>query len=264
MKAELIYCIDTGVKPVNETKVAGATPEYTGTFGTRWVEINDGRTSQEQFSLDEEGFEFVRHDTQVRDFLDPEEIKAAYYPEIQQLVKDHSGATRVDIFDHTVRSGDDSVREEHKVRELVKRVHNDYTDWSGPERVRNLYSVEEAEELLNRRFAIIQVWRPIRATLIANHLAMCDAQTLRAEDLIATDRRFPDRVGETYQVAFNEGHKWFYFPQMKRNEAIIFKVYDSEKNGKSRFVAHTSFDDPDSPADAPPRESIEMRTFAFF
>ena len=264
MKAELVYCIDTGEKPVNETKVAGATPEYTGTFDTRQMEIQDGRPLADQLSLDVQGFEFAHHDTQVQSFLDAEEIKSIYYPEIEQFVKDHTGAVRVDIFDHTVRSGDDAVREEHKVRELVKRVHNDYTDWSGPERVRNLYPATEAEELLKRRFAIIQVWRPIRETLIANHLAMCDARTLRSADLIATERRFPDRVGETYQIAFNEDHKWYYFPNMRRDEAIIFKVYDSEKNGNSRFVAHTSFDDPDSPPDAPPRESIEIRTLAFF
>lgn len=264
MKAELIYCVDTGVKPVNETKVAGATPEYSGTFDPQLVEIIDGRLPEYRFALDKNGFELIRHDTAMQSFLDPEEIKAVYYPEIETLVKAHTGASQVVIFDHTVRSGDDEVREEHKVRELVKRVHNDYTDWSGPERVRNLFPADEAQELLKRRFAIIQIWRPIRETLIANHLAMCDAQTLQPEDLVATERRFPDRVGETYQVIFNPDHKWYYFPKMERHEAIIFKVYDSEKSGNSRFVAHTSFDDPTSPPDAPPRESIEMRCLAFF
>ncbi|MGZ8265385.1 MAG: CmcJ/NvfI family oxidoreductase, partial [Burkholderiales bacterium] len=83
-------------------------------------------------------------------------------------------------------------------------------------------------------------------------------------DLLAAERRYPHRVGETYQVRYNPEHRWFYFSGMQRDEALVFKVYDSEKDGRARFTAHTSFENPTTPADAPPRQSIEARAFAFY
>ena len=143
-------------------------------------------------------------------------------------------------------------------------MHNDYTEWSGPQRVRDLLP-EEAEQLLKRRFAIIQVWRPISTWPVqANPIAIADARSLDMKDLIAAERRYPDRVGETYQIKFNADHYWYYFPLMRREEALVFKVYESKQDGRARFTAHTSFIDPTTPADAPPRQSIEIRTIAFF
>jgi hypothetical protein len=126
----------------------------------------------------------------------------------------------------------------------------------------------EAEELLKRRFAIIQVWRaayrdaasPIRS----NPLAMADARSVAPDDLLVAERRYPNRVGQTYRLKFNPRHRWFYFPEMRRDEAIVFKVYDSARDGRARFTPHTSFDDPTTPAGAPPRQSIEARALAFF
>ena len=83
-------------------------------------------------------------------------------------------------------------------------------------------------------------------------------------DFIPAERRFPDRVGEIYQLEYSSLHRWYYFPRMRRDEALVFKVYDSATDGRSRFSAHTSFEDPTSPAGAPTRESIEIRAFAFF
>ena len=82
--------------------------------------------------------------------------------------------------------------------------------------------------------------------------------------MIAAERRYPDRIGETYQISYNAAHDWYYFPNMRRDEALVFKVFDSKKDGCARFTAHTAFDDPTTPAGAPPRESIEIRTLAFF
>ena len=97
-----------------------------------------------------------------------------------------------------------------------------------------------------------------------NPLAIADARSLRAEELIASQRSYPGRIGETYQIKYGPDHRWFYFPAMTRNEAIVFKTFDSARDGRARFTAHSSFDDPTSPPDAPGRESIEMRTLAFF
>jgi hypothetical protein len=71
-------------------------------------------------------------------------------------------------------------------------------------------------------------------------------------------------VGQTYAITYNPEHKWYWFPLMRRDEALVFKVYDSEKDGRARFTPHTSFDDPSTPPGAPPRQSIEVRTLAFF
>ena len=138
-------------------------------------------------------------------------------------------------------------------------MHNDYTEWSGPQRVRDLLPEDEAEALLKNRMAVVQVWHPIRGPVLSSPLAICDARSVLAEDLIPAERHHKDRVGEIYQLAFNPEHRWNWFPEMQQNEALVFKCYDSEKDGRARFTAHSSFDHPATPVDAPPRESIEIR-----
>ena len=122
----------------------------------------------------------------------------------------------------------------------------------------------EAQSLLERRFAIIQVWRAIADPIRSNPLAMTDARSVAPEDLLVAERRYPNRIGQTYRLRYNPAHRWFYFPQMRRDEAIVFKVFDSLKDGRARFTPHTSFEDPATPAGAPPRQSIEARAIAFF
>jgi hypothetical protein len=182
---------------------------------------------------------------------------------MERLIAERSGAKRVHVFDHTLRSSSEEVRGEKKIREPVKSVHNDYTEWSGPQRVRDLLP-DEADALLARRFAIVQTWRAIGKTIERDPLTLADSRSLEPKDFIAAERRFPDRVGEIYQFQYNPGHRWTYFPHMRRDEALVFKVYDSAKDGRARWSAHTSFDDPATPQGAPPRESIEIRAFAFF
>ncbi|MFY9696012.1 MAG: CmcJ/NvfI family oxidoreductase, partial [Xanthobacteraceae bacterium] len=229
----------------------------------RRVTIHNGRPHAEDFVLDRNGFRFVRHDTKVIDFFGEAEIKRVYYPEMEALIKAESGAKRVVVFDHTLRTADDELRESKKIREVVRRVHNDYTEWSAPQRVRDIVP-GEAEELLKRRFAVIQVWRPIRFPVETYPLAMADAQTLSPSDMIVSERRAPGRIGQTYAIKYNPAHQWYWFPRMRREEAYVFKVFDSEKDGRARWTAHTAFEDPTSPPHARPRESIEIRTLAFF
>ena len=265
IKASLNYLVDTGEKPVTYTAKPGSTPEQrSGSYEKHMVTIQNGRPIIDQFSLEREGFVFINHETKMKDFYNEDELRSVYYPEMEQLVKDLTGASRVLIFDHTLRAEDDATREEKKVREPVRRVHNDYTEWSGPQRVRDLLPPEEAEELLKHRFAVIQTWRPIRKPVQTAPLAIADSMSLETKDMIPTERRYPDRVGETYHLTFNPSHRWYYFPEMQRNEALVFKCYDSKRDGRSRFSAHSAFEDPNSPPDAPPRESIEIRTLAFF
>lgn len=265
IEALLTYSIDTGVKPITASSGPdGRLRNRSGQLDPHSMSIQNGRPLIGRLSLDREGFELVRHDTAMQDFYDLEELKAVYYPEIVDLVKRSSGASRVIVFDHTLRNGDEAAQEARKLREPVKVVHNDYTEWSGPQRVRDLLLPDEAEALLKKRVAVIQVWRPIRGTVLSAPLAICDARSLTPADLIAAERHHKDRIGEIYHIKHNAAHRWYWFPKMERHEALVFKCYDSLKDGRARFTAHGSFDDPTSPADAPPRESIEMRTLAFF
>src|SRR5207248_7260942 len=125
--------------------------------------------------------------------------RRVYYPEMEALVKAESGAPRVEVFDHTLRTADDELRETHKIREVVRRVHNDYTEWSGPQRVRDLLP-QEADDLLSRRFAIVQVWRPIRHPVESFPLAICDARSISPKDFVISERRYPGRIGQTYAI----------------------------------------------------------------
>jgi len=262
MQASIPYTVDTGEKLVNET--FGPNNIHRKTSGTQELhpmEVRDGR--QGEFSLDENGFTFVGHRTAVRDFLDLEELKRVYYPEVAVLIKAVSGANRVHVFDHTLRSGNEAEREARLLREPVLSAHNDYTEWSGPNRVRELLP-QESEILLKRRFAIIQVWRAINQPIESNPLAIADAKSVDPDDLLVAERRYPNRVGQTYRLKYNPRHRWVYFPRMRRDEALVFKVFDSEKDGRARFTPHTSFDDPATPPGAPPRQSIEARALAFF
>jgi hypothetical protein len=264
IEATLNYLLNTGEAPWTYSGGEGSTEVRSG--GERdphKVAIRNGRLHTNEFALERNGFRFVRHDTAVADFLDPGEVKRVYYPEMETLVKAQTGAKRVVVFDHTLRTADDAFREARKIREPVQRVHNDYTEWSGPQRVRDVLP-EEAEALLARRFAVVQTWRPIRHPVETFPLAIADATSLAPEDLVISERRYPNRIGQTYAVTYNPAHRWFWFPRQQRNEAIVFKVYDSLKDGRARWTAHTAFDDPTAPPGARPRESIEIRTLAFF
>lgn len=262
--AEIPYTLDDGEKLVNETYGPNnIRRRRTGTPDPRRMEIRDGRQHVRELSLDTSGFVLVPHDTAVGNFFDEDELRSLYYPEVEQLIREVSGAERVVIFDHTLRSGDEAEREAKLIREPVLSAHNDYTDWSGPQRVRDLLP-DESDALLARRFAIIQVWRAINQPIRSNPLAVADARSVAAEDLMVTERRYPGRVGQTYRLRYNPAHRWFYFPEMRRDEALVFKVYDSARDGRARFTPHSAVDDPRSPPGAPPRQSIEARALAFF
>lgn len=215
------------------------------------------------FSIDKEGFELVRFPTDVRNFYDDEEVRSLYYPEIVHRLKQLTGGTKVVVSNHVVRNAGKAVHDKGSVREPSLRVHNDYTIRSAPQRVRDLLEKAEAERLLRYRFAAINVWRTIHRPLKNMPLALCDAQSVQFCDLVATDLILRDRVSETYRLTHNPNHRWYYFPDMQPDEAILIKCYDSD-NGRAKFTPHAAFNDPTTPPEAPPRESIEVRAFVFF
>jgi hypothetical protein len=265
IEATLSYFIDTEAMPVTLVSAPGGSDQRVGGGkpDPHPVVIRNGRPEAHRFALERNGFRFVRHATEVADFFDEDEVRRVYYPEMEALVKAESGAARVAVFDHTLRTADDALRETRKIREVVRRVHNDYTEWSGPQRVRT-FLPDEADDLLRRRFAVIQVWRPIRRPVVSWPLAIADAQTISPVNLVVTERRYPDRIGQTYAITYDPAHRWYWFPHMRPEEALVFKTYESQKEGRARWTAHTAFADPTTPPDARPRESIEIRTLAFF
>jgi len=254
------YLVPNGIRPVAyQYDPPPGVPRRSGDYADHVVPVRNARPLAAELSLDEQGFVFAPSDTAVADFYDDAEVKSVYYAECERLVLALTGAARVHIFDHTVRS---AGRPGNGVREPVHRVHNDYTEKSGPQRVRDLMGAE-AESLLKRRFAIINVWRPIRGPVLQKPLGLCDARTVAPRDIVVTDLKYPDRTGEIMSIAYNPAHRWYYFPKMQRDEAVLLKCFDSDK-ARSRFSAHSAFEDPTSSPDAPPRESIEVRTLVFY
>jgi len=265
IRAKFNYIVDTGVPPVRyidwpEMEDKAVPPQYRQYEMT----VHNGRPLRDTFAFDTHGFVFVDHRTEVKDFTDEAERKRVYDPEVQALIKKHSGASDVIVFDHTIRVSDEEMQKAVDARPTVKSVHNDYTEASAPRRLREIVGNEEAERRLKKRWAIVQVWRPIRGKVLIDPLGICDGRSIPQQGFIRVERRYKYRTGEVYHIAHNPSHRWFYFPQMERDEALVFKVFDSDARKPSRFTAHSAFDDPATRADAPPRESIETRTFAFF
>ncbi len=266
VEASLNYLVPPTEKPAFYLyEPRPGTPHRTTENDRHTVTIYDGRKIQESLSLDEHGFTLTHHDSAVSDLYDRAEVRAVYYPEVEQLVKKVTGASKVLVFDHNVRCAAMAGRGENGAQRPVKSAHNDYTHKSGPQRVRDLVEpAAEANRLLEHRFAVINVWKPIVGPVEEMPLAVCDAQSIDKQDLVATDLKYRDRTGEVYQLTFNPEHRWFYFPNMLPTEVMLIKCYDSAEDGRARFSAHSAFRDPTSPPDAAPRESIEVRTLAFF
>ncbi len=260
--AAVTYLTDPDQKPVGYNPPVGeGEPRREGRYDRFTVAVHDARPIADDLSLDRQGFVLVHRPTAVRDFFDGDEVRRVYYPELERLIADATGASKVVVFDHTLRVGAGAV--ERGVRAPVQMAHNDYTEASGPRRVRDLLP-EEAEERLSRRFVEINVWRPIAGPVQADPLGLVDASTIAPRDLVVADLIYAERKGEIYYGAYNPDHRWYYVPAMERDEAILIKCYDSAKDGRARFSLHAAFADPTTPADAPARESIEARAFAFF
>jgi hypothetical protein len=230
----------------------------------RAVWIADARPIAASLSLDAEGFAVTRQKSAVRDFWDEAQTLALGHPEAAELVRAQTGATRVVVYDHTLRRRLTGVEDRSKglPRQPATRVHVDQTVKSGPQRVRDVTG-DQAEDLLKRRAAIINVWRPIARPARDWPLALADARSIAPGDLIPSELRFQHRTGEIYGLAHSPDQRWFYVPDLTPDEAIFIKCWDSDET-VARFAPHTAFADPTTPAGTPPRESIEFRTIAFF
>jgi hypothetical protein len=243
---------------------AGAALSISAEFEDHEVTIHDARQLQPPASLERQGFTLLPHDTRIEDFYAMESIRAVYEAEITERVLAASGAAEALVFDHTLRSDSRAIRGERSTREPAAVIHNDYTDASAVKRLRDLLPDELAEERAQNRFAIVNVWRSIAGTVLNSPLACCDAATIDAADLVASERRARERIGELELVSWNPAHRWYYYPEMDRSEALLIKTFDSATDGRARRSIHTAFSNSLAPPDAPARESIESRLLVFF
>ncbi|KAI9163864.1 Hydroxylase/desaturase CTB9 [Paramyrothecium foliicola] len=235
---------------------------YERPFVSHDITIHDVRGDEDLYTLDKSGFQIHPHVSVEKDFLDDDQIKAQYYPETQKLLQDVTGASKVFIFDHTIRRRKPGEGQESaSTRGPVQRVHIDQSYDAAKSRV-PFHLPEESEELLKGRYQIINVWRPIRI-VERDPLAIAEAHSVSDSDLIVTELIYPKRRGETLQVRQNDSQKWFYKSYLSPEEVILIKCFDSKTDGRARRVPHTAFTDPTAAPDAPARESIEVRALVF-
>ena len=261
------------------TRDTGTAPEvyfYEPPAGTTWREsgddpremiMHDGWDRAASFALDREGFALREFHSSFDRWDDDAAIRTQFYGQVADFIKQQVGAKRVVIFDHTIRAQSNvaQTRAENSTsrRAPVMNIHCDYTENSGPLRVRQLFP-DEADELLKHRVAFYNFWKPLRRTVEERPLAMCDVTTSTDEDFITMKLRYRERDGEIFVMRHSPQHHWWYFPHMTPDHVVLLKTYESETDGRARFVGHCAFEDPTSPPDAPMRESIEIRTMAFF
>ncbi|KAJ5921007.1 hypothetical protein N7466_009333 [Penicillium verhagenii] len=217
--------------------------------------IHDVSGHEQDYSLDGQGFQFYYHKSQETDFLDDEQIKRTYYPETEQLLKDATGASRIFIFDHTIRRGTGG-----QSRGPVQRVHIDQSYEASKNRV-TYHLPEDAPELLKGRYQIINVWRPIK-TILKDPLAVANAHSVPDSDLVPLKLIYPNREGETYSVKPDANIKWYYRYAQTPDLVTLIKCFDSKTDGRARRVPHTAFVNPDTEHEAG-RESIEVRALVF-
>jgi hypothetical protein len=224
--------------------------------------VYDCRAERDRFDLDVEGFAFTDFSPDFDQFYDADAVREHYYPMVEKLVRERTGAQKVKIFDHNVRF--DPKAGEGGADRPVRFVHNDYTENSGPQRVKDIMGDAEGADLLQHRYAVINLWRPISGPVQDMPLGVLDAQSMSEDDFVATDLIYKDRVGEVSSVLPNDRHRWYYLSEMRIDEALLLKCFDNDRSGRARYTAHSSFKDPKTPANAPARESIEARALVFF
>ncbi|TFK96336.1 hypothetical protein BDV98DRAFT_555431 [Pterulicium gracile] len=230
------------------------------------VEIENVRGKEADYTVDKTGFQFFKRTPTVTDFTDEENIQKHYYPEIEQVLKESTGASRVVIFDHTIRRRrPGQVDNSPQTRQPAAAAHVDQTTKASIARVHKHLPPSEAPELLKKRFQIINVWRPITNAALEWPLALCDYNTVNEkQDAIPTALIYPNREpGEIFSIKHNPNQRWKYLRGMGTDEGVLIKCFDSDSS-VALFTPHTAFEDPSTPAGAPFRESIEVRTLVFY
>ncbi|HEX7814028.1 CmcJ/NvfI family oxidoreductase [Dyella sp.] len=266
VQATLSYLVPGDATPIQYAyEPPAGTPWESGEFDDATMSIGDARKRDMQPSLHRDGFELWDAPTQLQNHDDDDEIRRVYYPELEELALVSTGGRHAFVFDHLVRQrqpDDQSLNFGRARRGQTAgpnaRIHTDYTEASGQRRL-GLVLGQDLNRHRSSRYCIVNVWRSLRGPVLDTPLAVCDARSVDAGDLIQAEVRYPRRNGEIYLATRSARHQWWYYSAMDRPEALVFKQYDSRLSGVSRFVPHAAFAHPDAPKDAPPRLSIEAR-----
>ncbi|KAK3493197.1 hypothetical protein B0T13DRAFT_490021 [Neurospora crassa] len=263
-----------GSSPFNNIDPAPGVPERNYSTQTLPVTIHDIRGFESSFTLDSDAFQILQglppsaEEDPAKNgsnFTSDASISQLYYPEVTRLLLDTiPGSNKVILFDHTIRRTSPSAP-----RGPVQRVHIDQTAYSVAQRVRrHASSPEEAERLLQGRYRIVNVWRPLNKGPVESHpLAFASSQTVKDKDIVPVEHRYKNGyTGQTAGVLHDEGQKWYFLSGMTGDERILLECFDSwagredleeGRKVKGGRVPHTAFEDPRQRADAEGRESIE-------
>ncbi|ORY66221.1 uncharacterized protein BCR38DRAFT_465170 [Pseudomassariella vexata] len=220
------------------------------------VVVTDITGSEGDYTLNSHGFQLCEHTSQEKEFVDDKRIIEVYYPEIEQLLYEVTGASRILLFDHTIRRPNPTAASSDDERRPVKRAHIDQSE-QGPINQVMRHLGEDAPRLLQSRFQIINVWRPIK-TIYRDPLAVSDSHSVPDEDILPVKLVYSDWVGEPCTILPNTKHRWYYKFAQTPQMVMMIKRYDWKKDGRARRVPHAAFTDPEM-AGRGPRESIEVR-----
>src|SRR5262249_49788561 len=269
VEASLSYLARAPGRPVAYLfEPPAGTPRDNAEYDARTTTIRDGRLMASSLSVHQNGFELWDAPSAVADFRDDAEVVDHYYPEVAELALAATGGTEAHVFDHLVRQREAGrpvmtlgARRGSRLAGPAGRAHNDYSEASGARR----FGLVLPDRTPGGRFCIVNLWRSIgERPVLDTPLALCDARTVEPGDLVPGEIRYPKRDGEIYLLRFGAGQAWSYFSGMERDEVVVFKQYDSDRNQLARFTPHAAFDHPATPPDAPPRTSIEVRCLVTF
>ncbi|RJF95157.1 CmcJ/NvfI family oxidoreductase [Noviherbaspirillum saxi] len=261
--AKLGYLASTGKRPCNYMfQPPAGVPWENAAYDRVECKIHDVRPLSSGFSLQLNGFALLAAPSAQTWFEDERQIQNIYYRELEEHALKLTGGTRAVVFDHLVRRRDATRptasfgRDSGGTRpSALGRVHNDYTETSGPKRCQAVLP----ETAPDTPFLILNFWRPVGYPVMDTPLALCDARSFPSQDWVEGDLIYPTRTGEIYLARYSDAHRWFYYPSMTPGEMLVFKTYDSRLDQPARMTPHSAFDDPTAPADALPRQSIEAR-----
>ena len=226
------------------------------------VTIHDVRPIAGRLSFDRNGFVLVDEPTDVTEFTDQDEL-ARYSRQTEALVQRLTGADKVVSFGPVIRTNATGA---HGHNQPAHGAHVDYGARTVADFTRDLLPEDEAERRLAGRHMLLNVWRPI-VMVESAPFAVCDASTVKREDLFDSEvvgglGDFKRRSLWGYNLAYTPAHRWYWVPHMQPWEALVFKLFDSDPDA-TQFSAHSAFEDPNTPSDAAPRQSVEVRTIAY-
>lgn len=232
--------------------------------------IVDIRHVAKDFTLDDNGFCYVKAPTSFKDWTSQSKIGEVYLPEMEDLLRrELDGVDEIMLFDARIRhAGPEGTRIEGlSYNPFARQVHVDQTESSIVTKIRNLTDMK-ASYLLQGRCQIINIWRPIKHPVYDCALAIADGGELTPRDVIECDRKRLD-TGEFWDtmgvVQYRKGYHWYYMSEQDEEDVLLFKNYDSDREVRARHCLHTAFDVPPEyiPPNAPTRESIEVRALVF-